>query len=235
MDPLFKVVKGCDLKTKNIVNGYIREIQKIFPWQDNSYFIIPSLINHVCLSFYWIGFEFNKTYIGKNLIFINDTTIAKVKQNGYSVCAIGECVSRDICKTFQIEYCLKKYKLDFCPYIGYFKTNLIEDSSSFGCAPGVSSRTSVGIAISDTNKTFLSKYPSSKSAPYGKDRFDIPGTLKTGDRFMLEFDFIKSVCYIYYNDQKLKDVINLESWYIIPLVSLYYKGEEIEITKYHMH
>ena len=122
-----KQLKNCDTKTRNIVNGYIHEAQQLFPWNENSYFIIPQLINHICLLFYWIKFAFNKEYIGKDIEFINNTTIKKINTDNHSNVAIGGSISGEVCDIFRIEYHFRmNSQRDFCPYFGFYKGAVID-------------------------------------------------------------------------------------------------------------
>ena len=104
METSFKHLKNCDHKTIKIVNGYIHRVQTLFPWRENSYFIIPEMIHHFCLAFYWIRFTFNTEFIGDNLKIVDDKAVIKVQQNGHSMCAVGESISKDMCDVFKIEY-----------------------------------------------------------------------------------------------------------------------------------
>ena len=49
---------------------------------------------------------------------------------------------------------------------------------------------------------------------------------------MLEFDLVHNQCLIYYNGKYTGHSLTFDYIQIIPLVSLYYVGEVIEITKY---
>ena len=231
----FKIHNHCDKRTKNIVNGYIHEMQKLFPWQDNSYFIIPELINHICLSFYWIRFTFNKKYTGDNLKFINDTTVGKTKTGGHELCALEKSISGDMCDVFQIEYTLRNKKDMFCPYIGFFTLNAIDASSQvhWNYSPGYGAnneKISVGICIFHKNKDKIIGI--GQGDLYEDFKLKNNAKLQKNDRFMLEFNFIEKTCCIYHNDDKLDCVITLNSSHIIPCMSLYYEYDIIEITKY---
>ena len=103
------------------MNGYINNAQKLFPWKEISYFIIPSLINHICLSFYWISFSFNTEFIGDNLKFLDEKTITKICREHWAVCAIGTAISGDMCDLFRIEYLLKDFKDNFCAFIVFWR------------------------------------------------------------------------------------------------------------------
>ena len=235
MTASFKVLKNCDNKTKDIVNGYIHEIQKVFPWQENSYFLIPDIINHICLSFYWIRFEFNKKYMGENVKIINDTKVQKIKNNAHSLCAIGSSISGNECDLFRIEYRLEKeLKTTFCPYIGYFMLKSIDSSSKikWDQAPGSNRNAdiSIGIAIYSVDKNYLYLYKKEFDGYKALPRME--GILQSGDRFKMEIDFVNKKCKLYHNDNPIDYTIKLESEYIIPCLSLHFQGEIIEITKY---
>ena len=226
----FKQLKYCNNKTQDVVNGYIHEIQKIFPWKDNSYFIIPELINHICLSFYWIRFAFNKQYMGVNLALINDTTLKKIEMYGHAMCLIGDGIgiSSEFCNTFNIEYTIKEAGSpnDFCPYIGFLKWKNISCSTgiNWNDTPGYGNKNSVGICIYSKNPHII--------VFENKERLHIDCDTNVGDRFMLQYNFKKSECYIYHNDNKLNHVIKMNCTHIIPCLSLYITGEVTEITKY---
>ena len=261
MERSFKL-KNCDRKTINTVNGYISEIQKLFPWQRNSYFIIPELINHICLSFYWIRFVlkklttlmhisdyqilmhknsenpcifnhlmFNREYAGQDLEFIDDTTVTKIRSNAGRICAIGESISNELCDIFRIEYLLKDYDFKYCPYMGFLKLKCADESDvDFDSLPGclVNKAHMVGMTVS-------SVYPHNLAVLNGDIAigFELEKAAEKGDRFMIEFDFIKSEFYVYHNGKKIQDmIIKVDSLYIIPLLALYFKGEIVEVTKY---
>ena len=244
MDSWLKVIKGCDTKTKNTVNAYIHEIQKLFPWKENSYYIIPDIINHICLSFYWIRFAFNEKYVGKNIEIVNETTVKRIEQTDgeHALCAIGESVSRKDCDIFRIEYRLKQNNEKvkrFCPYIGFLKMQYVDSidaeigginkvswNSHMGLGNSMPDKC-VGIAIFNDYKNRLYCTNTMKNFDLGKDVI-----LKSDDRFMLEYDFIGNICYIYYNGEKLANNVDINSEFIIPVVTLYFEGEIMEITKY---
>ena len=232
----FNQKKNCDEKTTKIVNGYIRKIQKLFPWQENFYFIIPELINHICLSFYWIRFKFNKTYIGDNLEFINDTTVTKTKTGVHELCALQDAISGEMCDIFQVEYCVKNEIGFYCPYIGFLKLKSIDASSkiSWHNSPGYVPNESVSVGIAILNETRCDEISMLDESGYEFTDIKLKNNakLKNYDRIMLEFDFTKSECYIYHNDNQLDCIIKLDSSHIIPCVSLYFKGEVVEIIKY---
>ena len=237
MATLLKPLKHCDQKTKSIIDGYIHKVQKLFPWQEKSYFIIPELINHLCLSFYWIRFAFNKKYIGDNLKFIDDEAVEKVEGDNHSLCAIGESISRQECKLFRIEYTIEKASTrgEFCPYIGFLMLQSIDDHVNINwnnaVGAGANVQQSIGVAIYSLHKNYVCVFKKAIS-PYDKVNLKDDPKFRVGDKFVLEIDFVKAESYVYYNGNKIDYVIKFDSEYIIPCLSLHFKGEAVRITKY---
>ena len=231
MATTFKHLKHCDKKSRNILNGYIRESQTLFPCKDNSYYIIPDLVIHICLSFFWNAGIFNQENHGKNLNFIDERTVEKVNTPFHSLCIIGDLITNKMCDIFQFEIEIKKKSNDFCPYIGYFT----EDISNSTCmnvdyCPGCSGNKpiSVGMAIHGANRDYLYLYDKDRT----NEKIKLKSGLKPiGDRFMLEFDFKKMECFAYYNNDKFT-TLKLETKFILPVISLYFVGEVIQISKY---
>ena len=240
----FKELKYCDNRTVNLVNGYIHNAQRLLPWSQNSYFIIPEIIHRICLAFYWLQFAINTEFIGDNLKIIGARTVLKEKKDSHSMCAIGKSISRSICDIFRIEYTMKHTNKDrFCPVIGFCGASVIDSSSGIKWnhrAPGYSSQngiSSVGINIYRDMIRKDKKYPGrtwiyKDGTQSYKYKLELNDELKVGDRFMLEFNFIQNKCHIYYNSRHTGCVIPFDYKQIIPLLSLYFVGEMIEITKY---
>ena len=123
---------GIDQRTQNIVDGYIRMIQKIFPWRQNIYYTIPPLINSICLNYYHIPIRFNEEQHGENLLFINDKIVKKVKDSGHSMCIFKHKITSSMCNIFRIEYTIKDAKKEYCPYFGYFIADKSLEISKIG-------------------------------------------------------------------------------------------------------
>ena len=51
---IFVKIKNIDEKIKDIVCGYIRRCQYLLP-NNNPYYNIPSLVEHLCITYYWIS------------------------------------------------------------------------------------------------------------------------------------------------------------------------------------
>ena len=60
----FVKIKDVDNKKKLIVMGYIRIYQNLFE-NNNTYYNIPSLVQYLCIAYYWIAEYF--TIHGDNI------------------------------------------------------------------------------------------------------------------------------------------------------------------------
>ena len=77
-----KQVKSISRKEKDIVYGYIKSVQKIFPCDDNPYFIIVQLVQDLCLLYFHKIMDSEiLTHIEQMKLFdlINDNTIIEYK------------------------------------------------------------------------------------------------------------------------------------------------------------
>ena len=90
----FNKWRKYDQRTRDIVNGYIHEIQKVFPMKQNPYYNMPDSIHRVCLSFYWIAGIFNRDKYGESLKFIDDKVVEKNTDDEYALCSVGGVISK---------------------------------------------------------------------------------------------------------------------------------------------
>ena len=56
------VLKQIDDTTKDIINGYIRNEQLLLPYEENAYYLIPPLVIHLILLYYFDAEYFNIPY-----------------------------------------------------------------------------------------------------------------------------------------------------------------------------
>ena len=130
----FKQTKYCDKASIYLTNGYIHEAQQLFPWKEISYYTIPELVIHICLSFYFDKGVFKTDKHGANLSFSDDNkTVEKVTKSGISLCSMGDTsISSESCDIFIIEYLLDLEKAkSYCPYIGYFMGEKLPQNMKF--------------------------------------------------------------------------------------------------------
>eukprot|EP01084_Bolivina_argentea_P297262 512103_1 len=76
------LAKQIDDKTKNIVYGYIRRYRKLLP-NDIIYYDIPSLVQHLCISYYWTPKEYF-TYHGIHMSVNTARNVATMNKEGYN-------------------------------------------------------------------------------------------------------------------------------------------------------
>ena len=222
-----QLISSCDDRTRNIVNGYIRESQKVFPWQEISYYIIPEVINHICLAFYWIALKFNKKHIHQDLKIINDTTVTRNTDIiGWALCLIDQSISGWMCDRFTIDFTFNGDSNG--TFVGFYALeniiNLIGSGIKWCFPPGFDHvPDSVGIFNSDD-----SLYACQDGAVFLKKwvGFD------SWEKITLEFDFTRSKCHVYHNEEKTGIILPIKGCCIIPAVALRHHESTAEITKY---
>ena len=69
-----KKLKNIDQMTKDLVNGFIRDIQRYLP-NNQTYYNIPSSIKNICILFFYMFDEWNPNMIGKGFTIVNDTKL----------------------------------------------------------------------------------------------------------------------------------------------------------------
>ena len=78
MDHDFEKVKKADEKTRDLINGYIRECQRLFP-QNVTYLIIPSLVNILCTLYYFYPDQWDSDHGIPPAMELNNRTITCIK------------------------------------------------------------------------------------------------------------------------------------------------------------
>ncbi len=229
-------------QTKDIINGYIKVIQKSLAWKEYSYFTIPPSINHICL-IYYIPSSFNRKKHVSNIEFIDDNTIQKINNNQHSICTFGEPIYKSMCSIFTIEFKVKSAKSDFCPYIGFFfssslsfdKMKNMQYVEYFNDYLGSHNNKQYSFGVTMYNKEHSLFLFDKNNADDGQrlGSNDIYLTFQIGDKVMFKHNFVKSECNIYYNQQKI-DTLEIKETFIMPAFSLYFSGVTIEITKYQL-
>ena len=68
----------------DVVNGYMKRAQLLLPYQDNPYYNIPELVNHICINFYNNSEYFTK--YNENNVELNDDTTIYMKNDNFASC-----------------------------------------------------------------------------------------------------------------------------------------------------
>lgn len=233
-------IASIDITSKDIVHGFIRKSQRQLP-KHNSFYIIPRLVNNLCLSFYFIRVQFNQNEneYGEDMEFENDT-IVKNTRTGWRTANILPSISTD-CALFKLEitlnhlpnesnYSFTNYNNHF--YFGYF-TKKIDDTLTWNnwIRHDRNRQHSVGMKI-QRNQIIIDSENDQCTSP---KMFMSPlnRNFRPGDTCMMIVDFIKKECTFKVNHY---DIITLsfkeKTNIIIPAVSLYWQDTEIEITSY---
>ena len=235
---LFRNDDVIDTTSKDIVYGFIRKSQQKFP-NNNSFYIIPRLVNNLCLSFYFIRVQFNQNenQYGVDMEFENDT-IVKNTTTGWRTANILPSISTD-CALFTLEitlnnlpdghnYSYTNYNNHF--YFGYI-TKKIDDTLTWNdwIRNDKNREFAVGMKI-QRNQIIIDK---------DNDKYITPKMImsplnrnfKPGDSCMMIVDFNKKECTLKVNHHSII-TLPIKTDIIIPAVSLYWEQTEIEITSY---
>eukprot|EP01084_Bolivina_argentea_P067588 123052_1 len=212
------------IKQTYLIFGYIHEIEKKYPRIIN----IPKPIIYVLAEFYCLFDEWNEKFCGSLLKIIKPKIITKTKKGNYCSCLFGNEINNKMCNVFNIEFKWKKKVIEF--FIGYVEADQLNKFDCHDDALGFQKNRniSLGIWIYKTN-SHCALYDSFYD--YKTLKHSSTDTFVESDRFMLSFDFVNEQLTIFRNDQR-QDSIEFQHKSIIPGVSLWQKGEEIEVTKY---
>ena len=228
---------GCiGSRTKDLINGYIRECQeKLFGElaSNNPYYNIPQLVNNHCMLFYEL-FTWYKRQYGDGIHFISDTVVTVIKSAGRSgiwpTCMFENVISKQVCDKFSITFKIKSFGTvksypDF--YIGY---------STGDTLPASIKNWNQQLGECENTKT-------SKSWGIYNTRLCISRdgrawyTIKQGMKYALDdllkvvFDFKEQKVTIYQNDKEEDSQELMETRLWIGL-SFYNRGETVEMVEY---
>ena len=220
--------KQINARTKNLINGYIRECQnKLFDnvAQDNSYYNIPPLINICCMAFYEIFTWYREQY-GEGLKFLSDTEVIVEKNTSWSTCMFENVISNEVCNNFDITFKIISFgdgrkHLDFV--IGYTKENTLEKSITNWkqcLGEGENFSTSRSWAFWNSSLIWAGDFVHEDTINYS-----------AGDLIKISFDFEAMKVKVYHNDQE-RDCQDLNTTKVWVGLSLMYEGCKIEMIEY---
>ena len=120
--PSLEDVKFIDQRTKDVIFGYIKDVQQLFP-KDNSYYIIPKLVIYWCLLYYYQNEQFDPTQCSAKIKLSDNNTIATQSSRGPMMVLL---TSKH--KTGIHEWKFKLlHKTDYTAIIGVYKTKYDAD------------------------------------------------------------------------------------------------------------
>ena len=233
-------LKHISLPTKDLINGYIRNVQnELFGdiANDNPYYNIPQLINNHCILFYE-SFTWYKEHHGDGLKFISDTQVTVETRKGgkWLTCMFENVISNKFCKKFSITFKIKSFgkpsetdpQFNIYPdfYIGYTKQPTLEESilnwnDQLGEYRNAATTCSWGI------------YSAQLCHSGDGDAFDRVKTMKysVGDLLKMVLDFDQQKAKIYHNniEQDSRDFKVTTLWVGVSLNYLY---ETVEMVEY---
>lgn len=210
-------VKDVAIPTKDCINGYIREAQKLFP-SDNTYSLIPTLINYWIILYYYVWEHFDSNWCSDGFkLTEHNKLITKIKTN-YSNAYLKAVVNTGI----------HKWKFELITItaadsmIGIWKTKY-DKNLTHGLHGGAAKGKYYGW-WSDFQCTTAGD---NKSKPYSDRR------VQSGDIVDMILDFNKSELSYNLNDKPQGIAFtNIEQCDYVVCISLYARTNEIKLLSY---
>ena len=224
----FERIKQINQRTKDLINGYIRECQDTLFGDlvdDNAFYNIPQLINTHCMAFYQV-FTWYKKKHSDGLKFLSDSEVIVSHFNRWRTCFFENEISNKICNKFDITFKVisfgkEKEEPDFC--IGYTTTNTIEESMidwQLCLGETENKHTSAAWAFYSTHLFYNGNCIVWESMEYSP-----------GDLLRVSFDFEKNTVKVYQNAEE-KDCQGLEATKLWIGLSMTYEGNQITMVEY---
>ena len=218
-------IKDAETRQKYIVYGYSRKMEKLLPKFDK-YYSIPNDIIDIILLYYSENLKFNREHHGKEIIFINDTTITKNEKMGTNVCIFGDEITSKQCNKFKIY--IKWVQCKSCIDMGFLTSSIQDSIGDYQAALGQGENKEKSVAFFIA-KTMIHTFEHSKHST-GKKSLHSSTPFGKHSIFALEFNFVADELVVYHNDDKV-DIVSLHGCKsIIPALSID-KDEILEITK----
>ena len=123
--------KQVDHESDCLISGFIREMQRVLP-DNNTFYIIPELVNYECLRFYHIPERFIKCSVNLSINDKGDRVEYRSNPDSYSkeVCAYGN-VKISAASKFIHCWKFKIVKYPYCIYIGITSATKIDVERRF--------------------------------------------------------------------------------------------------------
>ena len=210
-------IKMIDQCTKDIVNGCIRDAQKLFP-NDNAYYNIPPLVIYWCILFY-ARESFDSLNSSQNYEFIGNTRIKKLR-DCYETVYLTRVANKGKHKwTFQL------YKFDsrkFTTIIGLWKTKFEAKPTNDLTSSSIKF---YGLYVNDGNLTWNAYERASHwyNAPRCSQGDIIEMTLDL-DKLQISYKVNEKDCGVAFKD--------IESMEYKACLCVHFKGDTIDLLNY---
>ena len=186
----FKMLALIEQDTTDTVNGWIRKEQKLLPFEQNPYYIIPQLVIYKCLMFYH---QTNNFDVHGKRIFLNDAkdiAVVNPKRGGEWTSVYGKTTVKNI------DPYIYKWEIEILCHSHHRGDIIIGFDSSFNKKPAVMDDDFAGDA-NITRKYYAycsngAKYPKTDKSNQG-ERFT------KGDKIMVELNVDKKTINFYKN------------------------------------
>ena len=184
----FMKIANIDQKAIDVVSGYIRQCQKLLP-KNNIYYTIPSLVEQMCITYYWIHEYF--TVYGDNITLDKINNIASSILDEYNIETIyGNIIIDD--KPIIYKWIFKILKLESIIIIG------IDSSNKQFCNGDYATKR-------NTNSYYSYGSDGLKFGHNESEQFEVEGEygycFKTGDIVIMELNVFDKTLGYYINNK----------------------------------
>lgn len=203
------LLERVDEATKVLVNGFVRDIQKLM-----TYWTIPSEIIDQCIIFYHLQLLWDLSGINRD-----DSTIICNTAPTWRTAPLNQSITSKLCNIFEIEMTLKegKYSCIFC--IGFFKDDL-RDLNRGDCLT----------LKSKTDYLFLGGARVSRN---NEKVNQLSRAFGIGDSIKMIFNFKKNECkwFVDFEDEAIL-IKPIDADAVIPAFSFFWTFQTFEMTRY---
>ena len=209
------LLKNVDERTKLIVNGYVRDTQKLI-----SNWTIPDVIIDICIRFYHL--EILWDFGGE----MKDSKVIVATSNTWKTVTLNQSISNKMCNIFEFEITVTDIagieSNHF--FIGFIKssTDKLKEYKEIS----FQGNDKISEAVKFQRSEILLN-------GHGNKIGHLPRNLDIGDKVRMIFDFKQNNCKWFWNDKKAALVIRtFDTDTIIPALSPFWASSEFEITDY---
>ena len=212
-------LKNVDQRTILIVNGYIRNIQKVL-----SHLIIPNEIVDECIAF-CMPLLWDLSALKQE-----NSSIIKLplrSGNRWKTIVLTECITNEICYIFEIEVTQIKANSDkTCNgcFLGFIKNSIDNLERDKALSRNIGS---VAIKVYQTSLWYINYDQSKRKQIKCLSRY-----FTEGDKLTMSINFNEENCKWFWNNEQIT-VVMIDSNVIFPAFSPFWQSNEYKITNFH--
>ena len=223
----FEAIKSIDTNTKDTVNGYLREIQSLLS-SDNIYYTIPTLVSYWCLLYFYVKecFDPDLHHISYETQFDDSMLIKKQSNNS------GSAYLKRIAKPGSGVHCWKfrfvRVDEDYYTFtLGIWKMNYPIDAEHAIRSDLYRNKAYGWMCVDESDQVNLTKGDGCLYKDYGET------TCKQGDIVEMVLDLDQFTLRYIRNGEDLGIAFeNIEVTEYVAAISMYRKGDAVELSSY---